>query len=66
MANVKTQVFAGLGMALFGYLTLNVWSQSIVWFLAGGVVVGLSYLVLVWILGRKKLLAEIELKSIKP
>jgi O-antigen/teichoic acid export membrane protein len=56
---VKTQLMAALIMALVAGLGLQVWARGLTWFAAGALASGSSYLFIVWLAGRKKLLAEI-------
>ena len=58
-SNVKHQLLASLIMAGVGLAGIEIWSRGLKLFLAGGVISGLSYLTVLVLVSRKKLIAEI-------
>lgn len=57
--NLKVQLAASVLMALVGVMGIEKWSQSLSWFLLGGLFSGLIYALAVFVLGKKQLFAEI-------
>lgn len=57
---VWRQLLAAGVMATVGFLGQRWWSMGFGWLLFGMAVTGLSYLVALWLVGRQKLVAEIQ------
>lgn len=57
--NVWRQLLASVVMAGVGLLGFNIWQRSLLYLLTGGIVAGLSYLIVIIATGRKKLLKEL-------
>ncbi len=58
--NVRIQLISSVAMAFVGLIGLEFWSQSLVYFFLGAAVSGLTYLLIVFVIGRKKILTELE------
>jgi O-antigen/teichoic acid export membrane protein len=59
-SQVKTQLFAALGMAVVGYLGMNLWVNSFKSMLAGMMLCASSYLALFFLLGSKRFFSEVK------
>lgn len=57
---VYIQFFASLGMAVVGFIGIQQWSISFSHFVLGIICTGATYLVLVFVIGRTKVLSEIR------
>lgn len=59
MANIWPQLLAALVMGVVGWLGLSVWSQSLMWMLLGMVAMSLLYVLILLMLGWKKIWTEV-------
>ena len=59
-SNVWRQLLAAIVMGLVGLIGMNYWSANLMQMLVGIVIVGATYLLVVGVLGYKKILAEVR------
>ncbi len=60
IANIWPQFLAALSMGIVGWLGLSFWSQSLGWMLAGMILVSALYVLILLMLGWRKIWAEVS------